>query len=74
MINIKLEAEGLLDSYFQSIPTDIGTGRALELAKDSAIKTVEFHLTEINKMKLIFSDRELHKQNWEKVLTYLKDL
>jgi uncharacterized membrane protein (Fun14 family) len=74
MMNIKLEAEKLLDSHFQSIPTDIGTGRALGLAKDSAIKAVEFHLTQINKMKLIFSDRELHKRDWEKVLTYLKDI
>jgi hypothetical protein len=36
-------------------------------AKKCALIAVELHLEELSKMKLIFSDRELHYKYWKEV-------
>jgi hypothetical protein len=38
-----------------------------EQAKQCALISVELHLEELSKMKLIFSDRELHYKFWQQV-------
>jgi hypothetical protein len=39
-----------------------------------ALLAVELHLEELSKMKLIFSDRELHYKYWEKVKQEIESL
>ena len=38
-----------------------------ELSKRFALIAVDLHLEELSKMKLIFSDRELHYKYWKEV-------
>jgi hypothetical protein len=43
-------------------------------AKKCALIAVDLHLEELSKMKLIFSDRELHYNNWRKVKQEIENL
>jgi hypothetical protein len=38
-----------------------------DMAKERALIAVDLHLEELSKMKLIFSDRELHYKFWQEV-------
>ena len=44
------------------------------LAKQCALIAVELHLEELSKMKLIFSDRELHYKYWQEVKQEIEKL
>ena len=46
----------------------------LEYQKQCALIAVDLHLEELSKMKLIFSDRELHYKNWQKVKQEIEKL
>lgn len=46
----------------------------LETAKQCALIAVELHLEELSKMKLIFSDREIHYNFWRQVKQELQTL
>jgi len=37
------------------------------VAKNCALIAVDLHLEELSKMKLIFSDREIHYKHWQEV-------
>jgi len=39
----------------------------LEYQKQCALIAVDLHLEELSKMKLIFSDREIHYKHWQEV-------
>lgn len=43
-------------------------------AKQCALIAVELHLEELSKMKLIFSDRELHYKYWQEVRQEIEKL
>jgi hypothetical protein len=45
-----------------------------ECAKECALVLVNSHIEELSKMKLIFSDRELHLKKWESVKEELQKL
>ena len=57
-------------------PNDIYVinGDGYFIAKDSALICVDLHLEELSKMKLIFSDREIHYKYWEEVKQELNKL
>ena len=42
--------------------------------KDCALIAVDLHLEELSKMKLIFSDREVHLKHWQEVKQEIKKL
>ena len=42
--------------------------------KDCAMIAVDLHLEELSKMKLIFSDREVHLKHWQEVKQEIKKL
>ena len=42
--------------------------------KTCALIAVDLHLEELSKMKLIFSDRELHLKHWQEVKQEIKKL
>lgn len=44
------------------------------LAKQCSLIAVDLHLEELSKMKLIFSDRELHYKYWQEVRTEIEKL
>jgi hypothetical protein len=46
----------------------------LPQAKQYALIAVNLHLEELSKMKLIFSDRELHYKYWQEVKTEIQNL
>jgi hypothetical protein len=43
-------------------------------AEKCALIAVDLHLEELSKMKLIFSDRELHYKYWQKVKSEIQNL
>lgn len=43
-------------------------------AKDCALIAINLHLEELSKMKLIFSDRELHYKYWQEVKQEIEKL
>jgi hypothetical protein len=43
-------------------------------AKQCALIAVDLHLDELSKMKLIFSDRELHYKFWQDIKTEIQNL
>ena len=45
-----------------------------KIAKECALIAVELHLEELSKMKLIFSDRELHYKYWQEVKQEIEKL
>jgi hypothetical protein len=44
------------------------------VAKNCTLIAVELHLEELSKMKLIFSDRELHYKYWQEVKQEIEKL
>jgi hypothetical protein len=63
------KAMELMLEYYSLIPMN-----TVSIAKKFAIKAVDLHLEELSKMKLIFSDRELHYEYWKKVKQYIIEL
>jgi len=47
---------------------------AFEISKQCALIAVDLHLEELSKMKLIFSDRELHYKYWQEVKIEIQKL
>ena len=45
-----------------------------DIAKKCALIVVNLHLEELSKMKLIFSDRELHYKYWQEVKQEIEKL
>jgi hypothetical protein len=46
----------------------------LENSKNCALFAVDLHLEELSKMKLIFSDREIHYKYWKEVKQEIEKL
>jgi hypothetical protein len=70
----KEKAEELFQKYYNNygyygIPVD-----AIKNSKQFALIAVELHLEELSKMKLIFSDRELHYKYWQEVKQEIEKL
>jgi hypothetical protein len=74
----KQKAEELVKKYLLKIKIDsriIGESEVIiskgeiriETAKHCALIAVNLHLEELSKMKLIFSDREIHYKYWKEV-------
>jgi hypothetical protein len=71
----KEEARALVDSYLIYFPqfyNDKEYDYNIEKAKQCALIAVDLHLEELSKMKLIFSDRELHYKRWQEVKQEIK--
>ena len=66
----KEKAIDLVDKHYL-ILTDFNIHASIDsrkyYAKQCALIAVELHLEELSKMKLIFSDRELHYKYWQEV-------
>jgi hypothetical protein len=65
----KEKARELMLKYYNSIPMNI-----VSFAKQFATIAVDLHLEELSKMKLIFSDREIHYKYWKEVKQYITEL
>jgi hypothetical protein len=65
----KDKAMELMLEYYSLIPMN-----TVSIAKKFASKAVNLHLEELSKMKLIFSDRELHYKFWEEVKQEIENL
>jgi hypothetical protein len=65
----KDKAMELMLEYYSLIPMN-----TVSIAKKFASKAVNLHLEELSKMKLIFSDRELHYKFWQEVKQEIKKL
>ena len=52
------KAQKLVDSFYGFTEFE---------CKQNALTAVDLHLEELSKMKLIFSDRELHYKYWQEV-------
>lgn len=80
----KKEAKQLFDKYYNIqcdlISVENGRERAERwkrlkpIVKQQALIAVELHLEELSKMKLIFSDRELHYKKWQEVKQEIEKL
>lgn len=57
----------LIDSYIPIVIIDFLNEDCFIKAKKCALIAVKLHLKQISKMKLIFSDRELHYKYWKEV-------
>jgi hypothetical protein len=68
-MNPKLKANELFEKYYQ-----IGKNHDFDFAKDCTLIAVDLHLEELSKMKLIFSDRELHYNYWQEVKQEIQKL
>lgn len=65
----KEQAMELMLRYYNLI--QMGT---VSFAKKCALIAVDLHLEELSKMKLIFSDREIHYKYWKEVKQYIMEL
>jgi hypothetical protein len=65
----KEKAKELMLKYYNAIPMN-----TVSFAKHFALIAVELHLEELSKMKLIFSDRELHYKYWQEVRQEIEKL
>ena len=78
----KEKAEKLIYQFAQRIPPSsykayengVQINFDLENSKTCALLAVELHLEELSKMKLIFSDRELHYKYWQEVKQEIEKL
>jgi hypothetical protein len=52
----------------------IGWFYDIDVAKQCALIAVDLHLEELDKMKLIFSDREIHYKYWQEVKQEIEKL
>lgn len=76
----KEKAEELVNKFLSFVDwndlLDDFTNRdwAIRNAKQCALIAVDLHLEELSKMKLIFSDRELHYKHWQEVKKEIEKL
>ena len=64
----KEKAKELFNKFYQEAPyQEIEFYSNDVMARQCALKAVDLHLEELSKMKLIFSDRELHYKYWQEV-------
>jgi hypothetical protein len=63
------KARELLFEYYSLIPMN-----TISFSKKVASKAIDLHLEELSKMKLIFSDREIHYEYWKKVKQEIEKL
>jgi hypothetical protein len=73
----KDKAKELFDKYCHAIRTeedDDGYFTNIIHAKRCALIAVNLHMEELSKMKLIFSDREIHYRFWENVKLEIEKL
>ena len=74
----KEKAQELVDNFSAYVEKETINGYSpqteLENAKECALIAVNLHLTELGKMKLIFSDRELHYKYWQEVKQEIEKL
>jgi hypothetical protein len=61
----KEKAKELVESMFNCIGSEYSG--YYNAAKECALIAVDLHLEELSKMKLIFSDREIHYKFWQEV-------
>jgi hypothetical protein len=72
-MTLKEEAEELVYKFLPFVDwndlQDDCTNRdwAIRNAKKCALIAIDLHLEELSKMKLIFSDREIHYKHWKEV-------
>jgi len=65
----KDKAMKLMLKYYNAIPMN-----TVSFAKQFATIAVDLHLEELSKMKLIFSDREIHYKYWKEVKQYIIEI
>jgi hypothetical protein len=73
----KDKAKELFDKYCHAIRTeecDDGYFTNVIHAKRCTLIAVDLHLEELSKMKLIFSDREIHYRFWKNVKLEIENL
>ena len=70
------QAEDLVDKFLKckDVSNSYYVIPIMEDAKQCALIAVDLHLEELSKMKLIFSDRELHYKHWQEVKQEIKKL
>jgi hypothetical protein len=64
----------LYEKFYYKIPTLLDDKTLDCLAQECALIAVDLHLEELSKMKLIFSDRELHYKYWQEVKQEIEKL
>lgn len=69
----KEKAKELYISYYMNLWFSFEKDRTLN-SKQCALMAVELHLEELSKMKLIFSDREIHYNFWQEVKKEIEKL
>jgi hypothetical protein len=69
----KDKAEQLVEKYVET-SVNLRQATTWEYDKQCALIAVELHLEELSKMKLIFSDRELHYKYWQEVKQEIEKL
>lgn len=69
-MNAQEKARELVDRFLNANYTDI----SLHGAKQCAFIAVDLHLNELSKMKLIFSDRQIHNKLWQEVRQEIEKL
>jgi hypothetical protein len=74
----KEKAETLVNQYrmiLMSEDTECGNEiLCTSIAIKNSLIAVDLHLEELSKMKLIFSDRELHLKHWQEVKQEIQKL
>jgi len=74
MSNSKEKAEELVLKYLRLQEEGSSNWFHKILAKKCALIAAELHLEELSKMKLIFSDREIHYKYWIEVKQEIEKL
>lgn len=65
------KAKELFDKYDDILPQ---FESSYDDVKQCALIAVDLHLNELSKMKLIFSDREIHYNYWQQVKTEIQKI
>jgi hypothetical protein len=73
-LQAKEKAIELYEKFYYKIPTLLDEKILDCLAQECALIAVDLHLEELSKMKLIFSDRELHYKFWKDVKQEIENL
>lgn len=74
MESAKEKAIWLYYNFYNQLSFDLTDEINDKCAKQCVLIAVELHLEELSKMKLIFSDREIHYKYWEEVRNEIKRL
>ena len=74
MISPREKAVRLVDRYLDEVFNVTDINFPLELPIRLATIAVNLHLEELSKMKLIFSDREIHYKYWKEVKQEIEKL